>query len=446
MSRMFGTDGVRGVANVELTPELAFKLGFAAATYFGREIKQPKILIGRDTRRSGVMLECALVAGICSAGGNAHSLGTICTPAVSYLTPLSGAQAGVVISASHNPFEDNGIKFFSASGHKLPDAVEDEIEMLVRTPIDYSKAPSGSSVGKLFYEYNMAAKYVEHIINTASTNLRGLKVVLDCSNGANSEMAPVILRSLGADVTVIFDRPDGDNINNGCGSTHLEALQKKVVEVGANLGVANDGDADRCLAVDENGVALDGDQIMLICALELQKQHKLHDNTLVTTVMSNIGLHKALAEHGCRSVKTAVGDRYVLEEMLKNNYSIGGEQSGHIIFREYANTGDGILTAVQLMCAMINNNKPLSELANLMVKYPQVLVNVRVKDKTGWEDNQAIKDIIEQYSQELGNDGQILVRASGTEPLIRIMAEGPDQTRLDYIANEIANVVRKELV
>lgn len=446
MSRMFGTDGVRGVANVELTPELAFKLGFAAATYFGREIKQPKILIGRDTRRSGVMLECALVAGICSAGGNAHSLGTICTPAVSYLTPLSGAQAGAVISASHNPFEDNGIKFFSASGHKLPDAVEDEIEMLVRTPIDYSKAPSGSSVGKLFYEYNMAAKYVEHIINTASTNLRGLKVVLDCSNGANSEMAPVILRSLGADVTVIFDRPDGDNINNGCGSTHLEALQKKVVEMGANLGVANDGDADRCLAVDENGVALDGDQIMLICALELQKQHKLHDNTLVTTVMSNIGLHKALAEHGCRSVKTAVGDRYVLEEMLKNNYSIGGEQSGHIIFREYANTGDGILTAVQLMCAMINNNKPLSELANLMVKYPQVLVNVRVKDKTGWEDNQAIKDIIEQYSQELGNDGQILVRASGTEPLIRIMAEGPDQTRLDYIANEIANVVRKELV
>lgn len=445
MSRMFGTDGVRGVANVELTPELAFKLGFAAATYFGREIKQPKILIGRDTRRSGVMLECALVAGICSAGGNAHSLGTICTPAVSYLTPIAGAQAGVVISASHNPFEDNGIKFFSASGHKLPDAVEDEIEELVHTPIDYSKAPSGSSVGKLFYEYNMATKYVEHIINTATTNLRGLKVVLDCSNGANSEIAPVILRSLGADVTVIFDRPDGDNINNGCGSTHLEALQKKVLEVGANLGIANDGDADRCLAVDENGVALDGDQIMLICALELQKQHKLHDNTLVTTVMSNIGLYKALAEHGCRSVKTAVGDRYVLEEMLKNNYSIGGEQSGHIIFREFATTGDGILTAVQLMCAMINNNKPLSELANLMVKYPQVLVNVRVKDKTGWEDNQAIKDIIEQYSQELGNDGQILVRASGTEPLIRIMAEGPDQTRLDYIANEIANVVREEL-
>lgn len=245
MARMFGTDGVRGIANVELTPELAFKLGYAAATYFGREVAQPKILIGRDTRRSGVMLECALVAGICSAGGDAHSLGVICTPAVSYLTPIAKAQAGVVISASHNPFEDNGIKFFSSNGFKLPDAVEDEIEALVRIPIDYSKAASGSKVGKLFYEYNLATKYVQHIIDSASVRLRGLKVVMDCSNGANSEMAPVILRSLGADVTVIFDQPDGDNINNGCGSTHLEALQRKVVEVGANLGIANDGGADR---------------------------------------------------------------------------------------------------------------------------------------------------------------------------------------------------------
>lgn len=445
MARMFGTDGVRGIANVELTPELAFKLGYAAATYFGREVAQPKILIGRDTRRSGVMLECALVAGICSAGGDAHSLGVICTPAVSYLTPIAKAQAGVVISASHNPFEDNGIKFFSSNGFKLPDAVEDEIEALVRIPIDYSKAASGSKVGKLFYEYNLATKYVQHIIDSASVRLRGLKVVMDCSNGANSEMAPVILRSLGADVTVIFDQPDGDNINNGCGSTHLEALQRKVVEVGANLGIANDGDADRCLAVDENGEALDGDQIMLICALELQKQRKLNDNMLVTTVMSNIGLHKAMKEHGGQSVKTAVGDRYVLEEMLKHNYSIGGEQSGHIIFSEFAKTGDGILTAVQLMCAMVNNNKPLSELAHMMTKYPQVLVNVRVKDKSGWEENQAIKEIVAHYTEELSGDGQILVRASGTEPLIRIMAEGPDQVRLDYIANEIAKVVANEL-
>jgi len=445
MGRMFGTDGVRGIANVELTPELAFKLGYAAANYFGRETTQPKILIGRDTRRSGVMLECALVAGICSAGGNAHSLGVICTPAVSYLTPFVKAQAGVVISASHNPFEDNGIKFFSSSGYKLPDIVEDEIEAIVKSPIDYSEAVSGSSVGKLFYEYNLAARYVDHIVATASTSLRGLKVVMDCSNGANSEIAPVILRSLGADVVVIFDHPDGDNINNGCGSTHLEALQRKVVEEHADLGIANDGDADRCLAVDEHGEPLDGDQIMLICALELQKQHKLKDNMLVATVMSNIGLHKALQEHGCQSKKTAVGDRYVLEEMLKHNYSIGGEQSGHIIFSEYAKTGDGILTAVQLMCAMVNNNRPLSDLAKLMVKYPQVLVNVRVKDKTGWEDNKKIQEVIEQYRSELGNDGQILVRASGTEPLIRIMAEGPDQTRLDYIANAIAAVVAEQL-
>lgn len=445
MARMFGTDGVRGVANVELTPELAFKLGYAAASYFGRETKQPKILIGRDTRRSGVMLECALVAGICSAGGNAHSLGVICTPAVSYLTPFMKAQAGVVISASHNPFEDNGIKFFSANGYKLPDAVEDEIEMLVKTPIDYSKAVSGSSVGKLTYEYNLASRYVNHIISTATTKLNGLKVVLDCSNGANSEIAPVILRSLGADVTVIFDRPDGDNINNGCGSTHLEALQRKVVEEGADLGIANDGDADRCLAVDENGEALDGDQIMLICALELQKRRRLNDNTLVTTVMSNIGLHKAMKTHGGRTVKTAVGDRYVLEEMLKHNYSIGGEQSGHIIFTEFAKTGDGILTAVQLMCAMVKNNKPLSELGQMMKKYPQVLVNVRVADKNGWEENQKIQQIIQKYKDELGDDGQILVRASGTEPLIRIMAEGLDQVKLDAIANDIGNIVRNEL-
>lgn len=445
MARMFGTDGVRGVANTELTPELAFKLGYAAASYFGREVQRPKILIGRDTRRSGVMLECALVAGICSAGGNAHSLGVICTPAVSFLTPFLKAQAGVMISASHNPFEDNGIKFFSANGYKLPDAVEDEIEVIVKTPIDYTKAARGSSVGKLTYEYNLASRYVNHIISTATTNLNGLKVVLDCSNGANSEIAPVILRSLGADVTVIFDRPDGDNINNGCGSTHLEALQKAVVEEGADLGIANDGDADRCLAVDENGEVLDGDQIMLICALELKKRRHLNDNTLVTTVMSNIGLHKAMAKYGCKTVKTAVGDRYVLEEMLKHNYSIGGEQSGHIIFTEFAKTGDGILTAVQLMCAMVKNNKTLSELAQLMKKYPQVLLNVRVKDKNGWEEKEAIQKIIEKYKQELGDDGQILVRASGTEPLIRVMAEGPDQVQLDRIVNEIGNVVKKEL-
>ena len=442
---MFGTDGVRGVANVELTPELAFKLGYAAAKYFSREGSAPKIIIGRDTRRSGQMLEAALAAGICSAGGNAHLLGVMPTPAVSFLTSVVKANAGVVISASHNPFEDNGIKFFSRTGHKLPDAVEDEIEAIVKTPIDYSKAVSGSSVGSIVHEDNLAELYIKHILGTAYADLKGLKVVMDCSNGANSQIAPVILRSLGAEVITIFNEPNGININNGCGSTHLEALQQKVLEVGAQVGIANDGDADRCLAVDENGEALDGDQIMLICALELMKRKKLQDNMLVVTVMSNVGLHQAMKAHGCKTCKTAVGDRYVLEEMLKHNYSIGGEQSGHIIFSEFAKTGDGILTAVQLLCAMVKNNKALSELGSVMTKYPQVLLNVRVKNKNGWQDKAAIKEVIKKYQDELGENGQILVRASGTEPLIRVMAEGPNQERLEQIASAIGEVVVAEL-
>lgn len=445
MARLFGTDGVRGVANVELTPELAFKLGYAAAKYFGREVSCPKIIIGRDTRRSGQMLESALAAGICSAGGNAHLLGVMPTPAVSFLTSEVKANAGVVISASHNPFEDNGIKFFSQTGYKLPDAVEDEIAAIVAAPIDYTQAVSGSSVGQIIHEKDLSALYIKHILSTAYAKLNGLKIVMDCSNGANSEIAPVILRSLGAEVVAIFNEPNGININNGCGSTHLEALQKKVVEVGAHVGIANDGDADRCLVVDENGEAMDGDQIMMVCALELMKRNKLHDNMLVTTVMSNVGLHQAMKAHGGKTVKTAVGDRYVLEEMLKHNYSIGGEQSGHIIFSEFAKTGDGILTAVQLLCAMVRNNKSLSEMSGVMTKFPQILLNVRVKNKNGWEEKAAIQEVIKKYQEELGENGQILVRASGTEPLIRIMAEGPKQERLEQIANAIADVVTKEL-
>ena len=323
--------------------------------------------------------------------------------------------------------------------------MEDEIEAIVKTPIDYSKAVSGSSVGNIIYEKNLAELYIKHILNTAYADLKGLKVVMDCSNGANSEIAPVILRSLGAEVITIFNEPNGININNGCGSTHLEALQKKVVEVGAHVGIANDGDADRCLVVDENGEALDGDQIMLICALELMKRKKLNDNMLVVTVMSNVGLHQAMKSHGGKTCKTAVGDRYVLEEMMKHNYSIGGEQSGHIIFSEFAKTGDGILTAVQLLCAMVKNNKPLSELGAVMTKYPQVLLNVRVKDKNGWQERAAIQEVIKKYQDELGDNGQILVRASGTEPLIRIMAEGPNQERLEQIASLIGDVVVNEL-
>ena len=455
MARMFGTDGVRGVANGPvLNVELAYKLGRAAAQYFGREVKTPKILIGRDTRLSGTMLESAMAAGICSAGGNAHLLGVIPTPAVSYLTEKLEANAGVVISASHNPFEDNGIKFFARTGYKLPDAVEDEIEAIVNQPVDYSQTVTGSNLGRVIQEPDMGMVYVKHIVDCADVKLNGLKVVMDCANGANSEIAPAILRTLGAHVIPIFHEPNGININNGCGSTHLEALQAKVKEVGADCGLANDGDADRLLAVDENGEVLDGDQIMLICALDLMKAGKLKDNVLVTTVMSNVGLAKAMKEHGGSTVKTSVGDRYVLEEMLKHDYKLGGEQSGHIIFGDLVRTGDGMMTGVKLLGSLVRHNQTLSQLGALMVKYPQTLLNVRVKDKNGWQENQAIADVVRKYTEELGDDGQVLVRASGTEPYVRIMIEGPDQyamdqgpnqVELDNITEAIAEVVRKEL-
>ena len=445
MARLFGTDGVRGTANTQLTPELAYRLGRTAAQYFGREVQRPKIIVGRDTRLSGTMLAAALGAGICSAGGDAYLLGVICTPAVSYLTEQVGANAGVVISASHNSFEDNGIKFFANNGYKLPDAIEDEIADIVAQDIDYSTAPNGSSVGKIIVQEGLDELYIKHILNTAPCRLRGLRVVMDCANGANSKIAPTILRLLGAEVIPIFDTPNGININNGCGSTHLEALRMKVIEYGADIGVANDGDADRCLVVDEKGRELDGDQIMLIIARELMRRKKLKDCMLVVTVMSNIGLHKAFKEMGGQTCKTKVGDRYVLEEMVKHGYNLGGEQSGHIIFSEFAKTGDGILTAVQLMCTMVQNNMRLSELAKLMTKYPQTLLNVPVKDKNGWEENRAIQEVVAKYTEELGDNGQILVRASGTEPLIRIMAEGPSQLQLEEIAGKIAAVVNAEL-
>ncbi|WP_337464871.1 phosphoglucosamine mutase [Acidaminococcus timonensis] len=446
MARLFGTDGVRGVANGPvLNAELAYKLGRAAAQYFGREVKTPKILIGRDTRLSGTMLESALAAGICSAGGNAHLLGVIPTPAVSYLTEKLEANAGVVISASHNPFEDNGIKFFARTGYKLPDAVEDEIEAIVKQPVDYTRTVTGSNLGRVIDEPDMGMEYVQHIVDSCPVKLNGLKVVMDCANGANSEIAPAILRTLGAHVIPIFHEPNGININNGCGSTHLEALQAKVREEGADVGLANDGDADRLLAVDENGEPLDGDQIMLICALDLMKAGKLKDNVLVTTVMSNVGLAKAMKEHGGRTVKTSVGDRYVLEEMLKHDYKLGGEQSGHIIFGDLVRTGDGMMTAVNLLSSLVRHNQTLSQLGALMVKYPQTLLNVRVKDKNGWQENTAIADVVRRYTEELGEDGQVLVRASGTEPLIRIMAQGPNQVELDHITEAIAEVVRREL-
>ena len=447
MARLFGTDGVRGEANISLLPEMAYRLGRAATIYFGKESEeQPLILIGRDTRLSGEMFEAALTAGICSAGGRAMLAGVIPTPAIAYLARRHKAKAGIVISASHNPFYDNGIKFFGGDGYKLPDAVEDELEAIVHQleNDDDLARPSGDRIGHIEYRTDLLNEYVEFVLSTCQERFDGMKIVMDCANGAAYEVMPRILRELGAKVKIIHALPNGVNINDHCGSTHLESLQKAVVENEADFGIANDGDADRCLCVDEKGQVIDGDHILVMCAQDMMKKGTLPYNTVVTTVMANIGFHKAIKEAGGRAEITQVGDRYVLENMLKNGYKIGGEQSGHIIFTDYSTTGDGPITALQVLASLKRSGRKASELTALMTTYPQLLVNVRVATKDGWEENQAIKDAIEAGNKELGDDGRILVRPSGTEPLIRVMAEGPDQAQLDSICHRIADVVRAE--
>ena len=444
MSRLFGTDGVRGLVNEFLTPELAYHLGRAAASYFGQSIERPVFLIGRDTRISGGMLESALASGICAVGGDVIILGEAPTPAIAYLVRQKECTAGVVISASHNPYPDNGIKFFDGNGFKLPDAVEDEIEELCKSSgDDCLPRPTKGDIGTIQYHQEWVQEYVDFVVST-SHSLEGLKVVYDGAHGAASYVGPTILRQLGAEVIAINVEPNGTNINDNAGSTHLEGLQAVVLREGAHVGIANDGDADRCLMVDEKGQVLDGDQIMLLCGLHLQEQGKLKDNMIVGTVMSNIGFHKAAEELGMKTCSTAVGDRYVLEKMLAEGYSIGGEQSGHVIFLDYNSTGDGLLTAVQTLSIMKEKGKSLSELAGLMTKYPQLLVNVRVLTKAGWETNTAIQDAIREAEEELGSNGRILVRPSGTEPLIRIMAEGPNQEQLDELCHRIGDVIRIE--
>ncbi|WP_126937656.1 MULTISPECIES: phosphoglucosamine mutase [unclassified Veillonella] len=444
MSRLFGTDGVRGLVNEFLTPELAYHLGRAAASYFGQSIERPVFLIGRDTRISGGMLESALASGICAVGGDVIVLGEAPTPAIAYLVRQKECTAGVVISASHNPYPDNGIKFFDGNGFKLPDAVEDEIEELCKSSADDClPRPTKGDIGTIQYHQEWVQEYVDFVVST-SASLEGLKVVYDGAHGAASYVGPTILRQLGAEVIAINVEPNGTNINDNAGSTHLEGLQAAVLREGAHVGIANDGDADRCLMVDEKGQVLDGDQIMLLCGLHLQEQGKLKDNMIVGTVMSNIGFHKAAEELGMKTCSTAVGDRYVLEKMLAEGYSIGGEQSGHVIFLDYNSTGDGLLTAVQTLSIMKEKGKSLSELAGLMTKYPQLLVNVRVLTKAGWETNTAIQDAIREAEEELGSNGRILVRPSGTEPLIRVMAEGPDQEQLDELCHRIGDVIRIE--
>lgn len=445
MGKLFGTDGIRGVANREITAEMAYRMGLAATAYFGQHTDaQPLILIGRDTRISGQMLESALAAGICAAGGKAILLGVIPTPAVAYLARKLGAQAGVVISASHNVFSDNGIKFFGGDGYKLPDAIEAELEEMLLEGLDKIEKPIGERVGTIEHRTDLREDYIQYALSTVQGKLDGMKIVVDCANGSSYQVTPDVLTRLGAEVIVLNHAPNGININDNCGSVHLESLQAAVKEHGADMGIAHDGDADRCLTVDENGEVVDGDHMMAICALKLQQEGKLVDDTLVATVMSNIGLHQAMKKAGIRIEVTPVGDRYVLENMRANGYVLGGEQSGHIIFSEVATTGDGLVTALQIVQAVAHSGKKLSELSACMVTFPQLLVNVRVKTKAGWETNEAIAQAIREGEEALGDTGRILVRPSGTEPLIRVMAEGPTAEVLDTIVGKIADVVRKE--
>ena len=447
MGKYFGTDGVRGEANVELTPELAFKLGrFGGYVLSQHEEETPLVFVGRDTRISGEMLEHALIAGLLSVGIRVYKLGVIATPGVAYLVRTEKASAGVMISASHNPALDNGIKFFGGDGFKLDDDRELEIEALLDAAEDTLPRPSAQGLGTVMEYPEGLRKYQEFLVSTG-VQLEGMHVVLDTANGAASTSARQIFADLGAQLTVVGENPDGLNINDGVGSTHPEHLQEKVKEVGAAIGLAFDGDSDRLIAVDENGEIVDGDKIMYIIGSYLSSKGLLEKNTIVTTVMSNLGFHKALDAKGIQKEITAVGDRYVVEEMRKSGYNLGGEQSGHVVIMDYNTTGDGQLTGVQLTKIMQETGKKLSELAAEVTIYPQKLVNIRVensmKDKA--MEVPAIREIIEKMEAEMAGNGRILVRPSGTEPLLRVMAEAPTHEEVDYYVDTIAAVVQAEI-
>lgn len=449
MGKYFGTDGVRGEANVELTPEMAFKLGrFGGYVLSQHELGTPKVYVGRDTRISGQMLASSLISGLLSVGIEVYDLGVIATPGVAYLVKKDGASAGVMISASHNPALDNGIKFFGGDGYKLEDEKELEIEALIDAEEDTLPRPSAQGLGMLHDYIEGVRKYQAFLKTTAEGNFEGYKVVLDTANGAAYTSARAVFADLEANLTVIGENPDGLNINVKVGSTHPEAMAKKVVETGSDLGLAFDGDADRLIAVDENGEIVDGDKIMFIVGKYLLGQEKLAQDTLVTTVMSNLGFHLALEEAGINSVITAVGDRYVVEEMKKNNYNFGGEQSGHMIFLDYNTTGDGQLSAIQLLKVMRETGKSLSELASEVTIYPQKLVNVRVKDnaaKKSAMDVPAIQKVISEMETSMNGKGRILVRPSGTEPLLRVMAEAPTHEEVNHVVDTIVEVVEAEI-
>lgn len=448
MKRLFGTDGIRGVANLEpMTSETAMKLGRAATYLFKNETGPHRLVIGKDTRLSGYMLECGLTSGICSMGGDVLLVGPLPTPAVAFLTRSLRADAGIVISGSHNPFQDNGIKFFGRDGLKLPDALEKKMEELILSGEINHLRPTAAEIGKANRIDDAEGRYIEFVKNSLPKGMKfdGLKIVVDCANGAAYKVTPKVLHELGAKVIVLGNQPNGTNINDDCGCMHPAFMQQTVREQGADVGIAHDGDADRVFFATSSGELVDGDHVMVMCSLELKRQGRLQGNTVVTTIMSNLGLERALNAEEIKVVRTAVGDRYVLERMMQDGYNLGGEQSGHIIFLDYNTTGDGLITALQVLALMIKTGRPLSELAACMEVVPQVLINVPVKNRKEPTQVPAVQREIERIEKKLDGSGRVLVRSSGTEPLVRVMIEGPRKDEIQELAEELAQLIQKQL-
>ena len=450
MNRLFGTDGVRGIANTELTCELSMQIGRATAVVLSKNLcgKRPRVLIGMDTRASSEMLVSAISAGLCSVGADVLQLGVVPTPAVAHLVREYGFDAGVMISASHNPCEYNGIKIFQSNGYKLPDELEEKIEEIILDNSLEIQTPIGGKIGRVRKSENAVADYIEHLMSVTDMNFKGYKIALDCANGSSSVSANKVFTRLGAEAVVINADPDGVNINKNCGSTHIDCLQKCVVDNNCDLGFAFDGDADRMLAVDHTGEIVDGDKCIAICAKHLKQLGRLKNDTVVVTVMSNMGFFKFCEENGIKCEKTKVGDRYVLEKMSENGFCLGGEQSGHIIFLEHATTGDGQLSAIKLLTVLKDTEKTLKELSDEIETYPQVLINIPVSDfgKAQFSKDKQVQNAIRQVEEKLGNEGRILVRLSGTEPLVRVMLEGKDFDKINELGESVARVIKARLV
>ena len=449
MGRLFGTDGARGIANTELTCELAMQIGRAAAMVLTEDNggRRPVVMIGKDTRASGAMLEGALIAGLCSVGADVILLGVVPTPAVACMVTKHHADAGIMISASHNPCEYNGIKIFASTGYKLPDAEEARIEAIVLDQAEEIPVPTGGDIGRVTVKADAIDEYVEHVASTVDVRLDGLRIALDCANGSASVTAEKLFTLLGADFDIFFSEPDGVNINENCGSTHIGNLKKTVREGGYDAGFAFDGDADRCLAVDNNGELVDGDYILALTAEDMMARGTLKGNAVVGTILTNMGFHRYCGERGMTFVAAKVGDRYVLEEMLKNGYNLGGEQSGHVIFLDYCTTGDGQLTAAQICGLLKRSGKKFSEFTDLVKPFPQTMINIKVtpEGKKSWKSCQPLTEAISAAEAELGSTGRVIVRESGTEPLIRVMTEGENESQILRLADELADVVRNNL-